>query len=403
MVFPQANALERLRIIVLGYSVRWPIGGMAWHYLQYVLGLERLGHDVYFVEDSDNYVSCWDPSRGLMVTDPSYGLGFTSRAFRRAGISDRWAYYDEHQSCWRGPAADKIMDVCATADLVLNVSGVNPLRPWLMHAPARVLIDTDPGFTQIRHITEPDARKFALRHNRFVSFAENIGGPVATVPDDGLAWRRTRQPIVLDAWPVTPGPPLGEFRTVMQWDSYPPREYKGRRYGMKSDSFQAYAKLPQRTDAHLGLAATRLPPKMRDLLKSTGWSLHDAHRLSRDPWTYQTFLQDSKAELTVAKHGYVASRCGWFSERSACFLASGRPVIAQDTGFSSWMETGSGLLPFSTIEEALEAIEEVTSFYERHCRAARELAVEYFDSRKVLTQLIDRVMNPAAAPVNRSS
>jgi hypothetical protein len=381
-----------LRIVVLGYVVRCPLGGMAWHYLQYVMGLTELGHDVYFVEDSDDYPSCYDPARHVTDEDPTYGLAFAARSFERIGLADRWAYYDGHRTRWLGPGGSRMHEICATADLVLNISGANPLRPWLMQVPARALIDTDPSFEQIRQLTVPARRDRAAQHTAFFSFGENIGTPSSTVPEDGLPWLRTRQPIVLDAWPVTPGPAHGNFTTIMQWDSYPRREYDGRVYGMKSDSMQAYLDLPQRSGSvfELGLGTPTAP---RALFRSHGWVVTNPLEATRDPWTYQDYIRQSKAEFSVAKHGYVVSRSGWFSERSACYLASGRPVLVQDTGFSDWLETGCGVVPFNTPEEALIGTEEIDRGYDAHCRGARDIAEEYFNARTVLSRLVEQAVN----------
>jgi hypothetical protein len=385
--------VSRLRIVVLGYIVRGPLGGLAWHHLQYVMGLARLGHDVYFIEDSDDYPSCYDPVRDLTDTDPTYGLRFAARTFARVGLGDRWAYHDAHTARWLGPCADRALDVCATSDLLLNLSGMNPIRPWLMGIPVRVLVDTDPVFTQIRHCLEPAARTRALHHTAFFSFGENRSLPGSSIPQDGLPWQPTRQPVVLEAWPVTPGPQHGQFTTVMLWDSYPARDYAGRRYGMKSDSFDAYLDLPEKAGRifELALGSVTAP---RALLTSRGWAVRDSREPTRDPWTYQRYIRQSKAEFSVAKHGYVISRCGWFSERSAGYLASGRPVLTQDTGFSRWLEAGSGVFPFNTPQEALAGIDEIHSRYAFHCRAARALADAYFDARHVLSQLLERALSP---------
>jgi hypothetical protein len=388
--------LSGLRVLVLGYIVRGPIGGMAWHHLHYVLGLARLGHDVYFVEDSDDYPSCYDPNRGVVDTDPTYGLRFARAAFDRLGFGDRWAYYDAHTGRWLGSAAPIILDRIAGADVLLNVSGVNPLRPWLLHIPSRVFIDTDPAFTHIRHLTESAARARAETHTSFFTFGENIPAGRSSVPDDGLAWQPTRQPVVLDAWPVTPGEPAGRFTTVMQWDSYPARDYGGQRYGMKADSFGPYLELPTRAGVtfELALGSARAPRKM---LRDCGWSLRDPLEVTRDPWSYQEYIRGSKAEFAVAKHGYVVSRCGWFSERSACYLASGRPVLVQDTGFTDWLPAGSGVLSFCSADEAQAGVEEISRHYEFHSRAARAVAEEHFDAANVLTSLIERALNPRAS------
>jgi hypothetical protein len=385
---PKGRAVgDRLRVVVLGYIVRGPLGGLAWHHLQYVMGLARLGHDVYFAEDSDDYEGCYDPSRGVMDADPAYGLTFIDRVFRRLGLGERWAYHDAHVGRRHGPAACFLEELGRTADLLLNVSGMNPLREWWMNVPCRVLIDTDPVFTQIRHITDAPARAAAARHTAFFTFAENFGRLGCTVPADGFAWQPTRQPVVLDAWPVTPGPAAGRFTTVMQWDSYAAREHGGRHYGMKSESFEPYLGVPRSAPGRfeLALGSAGAP---RELLRAHGWQVSDPLAVTRDPWTYQDYLRGSLGEFSVAKHGYVASGSGWFSERSAAYLASGRPVVVQDTGFTKWLPAGQGLLAFGSPGEAVARADEVTRDYARHCEMARALAEDYFDSSEVLSRLV---------------
>ena len=381
-----------LRIVVLGYVVRAPLAGLAWHYLQYVLGLARLGHEVYFVEDSDDYPSCYNPESLAFGIDPGYGLQFLSDCLTELDAPARWAYYDSHRDAWHGPDAAHIHEILKGADLCLNISGVNPLRPWLMEIPVRALVDTDPAFTQIRHLESPDARARAERHTAFFSFGEEIPTGRATVPNDGLPWQPTRQPIVLASWPVTPGHPDGRFTSVLVWEAYPAVEHAGRRYGAKSDSFAPFLALPARTGPIFELAfGSRTAPGQ--LMSDHGWTLVNPLHVSRTLERYRRFLQTSKAEFSIAKHGYVVSRSGWFSERSAAYLASGRPVVAQETGFSDWLPTGHGVVPFSTLDEALSAIASVNDRYEAHCGAARDLAAAFFDSAAVLTRLVDAAMS----------
>jgi len=370
---------------------------MAWHHLQYPLGLTRLGHDAYFVEDSDDYPSCYDPSRDIMGTDPTYGLQFTRRIFEKIGLGNRWAYYDAHTSRWVGPCADRILNLCATADLLINLGGVNPLRPWLIEIPARAFVDLDPVFKQVRHLTDPVARTFALQHTAFLSYGENIGLRQCTAPNDGFPWRPTRQPVVLDVWPVKRAPTYGKFTTVTLWD-HRSLEHDGRYYGTKADSFGPYMHLPEQARRlfELAVGGTEAP---RELLRSKGWEVCNPLEPTRNPWTYQRYIQQSKAEFSVAKHTYVSTRCGWFSDRSAAYLASGRPVVVQETGFSDWLQAGSGVIPFNTPEQALAGIEELESRYQFHCRAARSVAEEYFDACKVLTHLLECAMNPASMPI----
>lgn len=383
--------MSRLRVAVLGYVVRGPIGGMAWHHLQYVLGTARLGHDVRFVEDSDDYPSCYDPARGVVDENPDYGLRFAAAAFDRLGLPGCWAYHDAHVGRWYGPAADTILDWLARADVLLNVSAVNPLRPWLLRVQARALIDTDPAFTQIRHLTDPAARAAAAAHTTFFTFGENIPAGCSSVPDDGFPWRPTRQPVVLDAWQVAPAPADGRFTTVMQWDSYPAREYGGRRYGMKSESFGPYLDLPRECGGVFELAVGSASAP-RERLRERGWLLRDPLEVTRDPWAYQEYIRGSKAEFGVAKHGYVSGRTGWFSERSAAYLASGRPAIVQDTGFTHWLSTAGGVLPFGTPEEAIAGVEEIRGRYNFHAREARSVAAEHFDAAKVLSRLLGEAL-----------
>ncbi len=380
---------SKLRIIVLGYLIRGPIGGMAWHHLQYVLGLKALGHDVLFLEDSDDYPSCYDPSTHSVTPNPTYGLSFAARVFDRLGLGQGWTYYDAHKDSWHGPAAGEVHTAISHADLLIDVSAVNPIRHGLENIPIRVLIDTDPVFTQVRHLANEVARSRALNYTAFFSFGESIEHRLGHIPDDGFNWKATRQPVVLDAWQVSDAPANGAFTTVMQWDSYPAVEYANRRFGMKSESFDAVVSLPSRTVIPLEIAlGGRGAP--RDELKRHGWRLADPLVVARNPWDYQNYIARSRGEFSVAKHGYVASHSGWFSERSACYLATGRPVIVQDTGFSKHLCCGAGLRAFSDADSAANALDQVQSNYPRECKAARGLAEEYFDSRKVLTSLLER-------------
>ena len=385
------TATSRLRIVVLGYIVRGPLGGLAWHHLQYVIGLSQLGHDVVFVEDSDDFPSCYNPIENARGTDPTYGLAFAANCFDRVGLGDCWAFHDAHTGRWLGPQAERIHDICATADLCLNLSGLNPMRPWLRQIPARVLIDTDPVFTQIRHLSDAAARQRAQDHTVFLTFAENLPAGRATIPNDGLPWQATRQPIVLAAWPVTPAPRDGKFTSVLLWESYPAQKHDGQWYGLKADSFSPYVDLPQRVGRVFELALGS-PSAPGPFLQSRGWDVIDPREPTRDPWTYQRYIQGSKAEFSIAKQGYVVSRSGWFSERSAAYLASGRPIVVQDTGFSDWLPAGTGVLPFTNPDEAVTAITSVSEHYAHHCRAARDIAAEFFDARTVLPQLIDMAM-----------
>lgn len=393
MPMPRESAL---RIIVLGYIVRGPMGGLVWHHLQYLATLHALGHDVWFLEDSEDYPACYDPERNITGTDPTYGLSFLQEIAQTFGLAARWAYHDAHQGCWHGPAASRVPELARSADLVLNLSGLSPLRDWWTSVPLRVLIDTDPVFTQIRHLQDPAALAVARGHTHFLTFGTEIGQASYSGPVDGLPWQPTRQPLHLPAWPLTPlpGPPL-RCTTVMQWQSYPPREHRGRFFGMKSQSFKLCLDLPGQAPAVLELALSGGDGDLRRRLRSHGWEIADPAAVARRPCDYQAYIRGSWAEFGVAKHGYVESGCGWFSERSAAYLASGRAVICQDTGFSAWLPSGEGLLVFRDPMEALVALEELARRPVFHGRKARDVAEAFFDGRVVLTRLLDQINTQA--------
>lgn len=393
MTAGKRSVSERLRIICLGYIVRCPLGGMAWHHLQYVLGLTLLGHDTYFVEDSgDDHWACYDPNRQENGPDPSHGLAFIDHVFQRLGLGGRWIYHDALARRCFGTRAEALEELCASADLLLNLSGSNILRSWALRAGHRVFVDTDPVFTQLRHIDDSNRRARAAQHTSFFSFGVNIGKPDCSVPDDGFMWQPTRQPVVLDAWPVFPGAADGKLTTVMQWDNTlqgVPCEYRSQQYGRKAVSFGPYIDLPLRSSEAFEIALSGADRCAQARLRKGGWRLREAADVSRDPWTYQDYIRNSKAEFSIAKHGYVSTRSGWFSERSAAYLASGRPVIVQETGFSEWLPTGDGVMAFRTPDEATAAITQLQGNYERHCRRARDVAAGFFDARTVLGALID--------------
>jgi hypothetical protein len=378
---------KQLKIAVLGYIVRGPIGGLAWHHLQYVLGLKKLGHDVLFIEDSEDYPACYNPETNEIGTDANYGLRFIDESFKSLDLEGLWSYFDFHTNQWFGNL--KAVEFLKSADILLNLSGVNPLRDWSAQVPNRVFVDTDPAFVQIRHLTNEKARNLAEQHDVFFTFGENFGADDCLIPDDGFDWQPTRQPVVLGAWNLTKGNKKGHWTTIMQWDSYKKVEFGGREFGMKSKSFGDFLDLPTQTKEtfEIGVGSESAP---RELLQEKGWKVLNPLIPTRTIWTYQDFIQTSKAEFSVAKDGYVQSRSGWFSERSVVYLASGRPVLTQETGFSKFIETGKGLLSFSNQAEVLEGIERINRDYDFHCREARIIAEEYFDYKTILQDLLDK-------------
>ena len=379
-----------MHILVLGYIVRGPLGGMAWHHLQYVIGLKNMGHQVLFLEDSDGYASCYNPLTYEVTIDPSYGLQFCKHLFTQHNLQYNWSYYDEHSNSWFGLSKKAVESFCKKADVVLNLSGINRIREWWSKIPARFYIDTDPAFTQVKHLTNNAALESAKAHTHFATYGEHFGKAICAVPNDGFDWKPTRQPVVLSKWKVSQPTQNRHWTTVMQWDSYKSQEYKGKVYGMKSASFDAYLDLPSKVQDMFELAlGSHGAPKQK--LEEAGWKITDPLAVTLTTETYQQFIYNSKGEWSVAKQGYVATNSGWFSERSAVYMSSGRPVIVQDTGFSHFLETGKGLFAFSSLGEAIESINRANTDYYFHCKQARLVAEEYFAAGKVLQTLLNYI------------
>jgi hypothetical protein len=359
---------------------------MTWHHLQYIVGLSRLGHEVTFLEDYGWKESCYDPIQDVMTSDPSYGVAHLQRLFQRFGL-EHWCYLAEDGSAY-GMLREELGKRCRDADLHLNLSNVNWI-PELEECRRKVLIDTDPVFTQIgaHGVTSFD------RYDCLFTVGEIVHQANSTMPTAGVRWLPTRQPVVLDVWPVTRGNPGAAFTTVGNWSAFGDQVFEGKVYGMKDREFQPYFNLAATAGQPMQLAMSA-PEDVIHKLTAGGWSVVDGRQVALDAWDFQRYLRSSRAEFSVAKHGFVVTLCGWFSERSASYLASGRPVLVQETGFSDWLETGTGVIPFSSPDDVLAGIADITARYETHCRRARAIAEEYFDARTILSSLIERAMNP---------
>ncbi len=390
----KGHKAARGHIVVAGYVVRFPLGGMTWHPFHYVLGLRRLGYKVTFIEDNGSWPdACYDPARGVMGDDPSYGLRYLRALFREYGMEEDWVFVDARGG-YHGKTEAQTRRVLAGADLLLNISGVN-WRPEFLRCPERVYIDTDPGFTQIGLLSAEESGAGDWRHVRdhakHFTFGQNMGGSDCTVPGCGITWIATRQPIVLEEWPAKPAPPGAPLTTVMSWSAYGAKEYRGAVYGQKDVEFARFLDLPDHLPANhpgleIALSGNGVP---YPALLEHGWVLRDAGRVTRTPASYRGYIQNSGGEFSVAKSGYVRTNSGWFSDRSACYLASGRPVAAQDTGWSASLPSGEGLFAVRDSGEAAEALRQIAAEPQRHQRAARALAEENFDSGIVLTRLLN--------------
>jgi hypothetical protein len=383
-----------MRAVVTGMIATYPVGGVVWDYGQYALGLERLGWDVYYLEDTG--WQAYDPDKGEYGDDYAYGVRFLAQSLAALSptLAQRWHVRDMHGRAY-GVEAVEFARVVADADLFLNVSGGTLLRDAYMACPRKVLIDSDPGWNQFVNFPKWDAQpgwqgSHGYRaHDHFFTYAERMGAPDCALPTMGLAWHPTRPPVVMDCW--QPQPPAETWTTVMTWDNFrKPIEHGGRTYGTQERAGAKVEALPPQVPARLEIAAGGLTAP-RDRWRALGWSVVDSHGVSRTPEEYRGYIQRSRGEFSVAKNVYVDTRCGWFSCRSVCYLAAGRPVVVQDTGFSELLPTGRGLLAFSDLTSAAEAVRAVEADYAAHARAAREIAATHFSSEAVLGDLLKKI------------
>jgi hypothetical protein len=388
-----------LRIAVTGLAATFPYGGVFWDYLQYPLGLRRLGHDVLYIEDTGQW--CYDPTAATFVEDGGRNADLLRRRIAAADpdLAERWFFRDAMGKTY-GRSWNDVATFCRSADLFLHISATCWMREEYFAADKVVFIDSDPMYTQSSvpdylASTIDDAARSRVdllrQHDVFFTFGENIGAPDCRIPTDLFDWIPTRQPIVLSLFRDA-AVPVGERRpvltTVASWE---PKE-KGPVvndvvYGGKSTEFERFLDVP--AGSHLPFELALSGPAPFDRLRNHGWKLVDPNEISGDPWVYRDYLSRSLGEWSVAKNAYVAGRSGWFSCRTACYLALGVPAVVQDTGFGETIPTGEGVLAFSTPEEATDAIERLTSDPKRHSEVARTIAEDYFDSDIVLTTLVN--------------
>ena len=357
-------------------------GGATWAVLQYWLGLRRLGHEVYFVEPV--------AETALRTTD-SANAAYFKQVTQQFGLTGCGALLSCRQTC--GTAYEELLGVARRADLLINISGMLADAALIESVPRRVYLDLDPAFNQLWQA----AQKIDMRfdgHTHFATIGLAIGSDDCRVPTCGREWIKTLQPIVLDHWPVAETIVYDGLTTVGNWRGYGSIEHEGILYGQKAHSLRRFIDLPTRTSERFMPALAIHADEQRDLsgLAAHGWTVLDPAKLASTPNDYRSFIQQSKAEFGIAKSGYSVSRCGWFSDRSVCYLASGKPVIAQETGFSRLLPVGEGLFAFDSVNDVLIAIDALRRDYHRHARAARAIAEEFFESDRVLGRLLGQIV-----------
>jgi len=380
--------VSRGEILVAGSLAQRPgYGGHAWVFLQYLMGFRRLGWDVLFVDRLEPGM-CVDARGAPCGPEQSVNLAFLLGVMREFGLEDDVAVLYDRGREVIGPPRHRLLDRARRSALLLDVMGYLDDEAVLGAAPRRVLLDIDPGFGQMWQAL--GLHELFRDHDDYVTVGQNIGAPGCAVPDCDIRWITTRPPVVLEQWPAGPGGDRG-FTSVATWRGpFAPVIYQGITYGLRVHEHRRLLEVPQRTGERFELALDIDEADASDvaLLRRGGWSLVPPSAVAGTPSAYRRYIQASTAEFMVAKQMYVRARTGWFSDRSACYLASGRPVVAQDTGLTGRVPTGEGLLTYTTAEEAAAAVEEVCGDYGRHARAARSLAEDWFDSDRVLGRLL---------------
>jgi hypothetical protein len=409
--------MERLRIIVGGYIGLLPAGGITWDYVQYAAGFAEMGHDVFYIEDT----RLWPiyQTEGSDWGDASANVAHLKSVMEAFDLADRWAYRDEASGECFGLTEAQVREVARTADLFVNVSCSTYMRDEYRRIPRRALVDSDPMFTQIQYLSqqmftpgEPSLRELVDAHNFHFTFGENVGASDCRMPLCDIRWRPTRQPVCLSRWQPSQLPSLNEsgaaYTTLMNWTAAKPLFYEGEQWGQKDVEFRRFFGLASRLeDATLAVAVGQTggagEPFPFDEALASGWLVLDPSEHAPDWRTYRDFIARSRGEFSIAKETYVKARTGWFSCRSACYLASARPVVTQDTGWSKYLPSDCGLVAFEDEDDALDAIRRVEADASRHARRAREIAEEYFDSRLVLGRMLAQTQDAGEVSFDEKS
>lgn len=385
---------DHQRIVVAGGVGAMPFAGVAWQVVQYLEGLRRLGHDVFYLEDTQRWP--YDPVNESVCDDAAPAIAYVAALMSRCGLQDSWAYRDVAQGGRvHGVSERRLAGVLAAADTLINLSGVMVLRDEHRDIPVRVYLETDPVLPQIEIAQGRESTiDFLSAHTHHFTYGENFGAADCEVPVSRFEYRPTRPPVIRDWWarPHRQSADLGDgaFTTVANWrQTSKDIVYNGRTLTWSKDvQFKRFLQLPSKVDVPLELTLAIEDQRTVARLREAGWRVRPAGPVSKDMDAYRNYVRSSAGEFSVAKEQYVSLRSGWFSDRTAAYLAAGRPAVVHDTGFGCALPTGEGLFAFESLEDAVSAIDTIMTDYPRHARAASEIAEQYLRAESVLARLL---------------
>jgi len=387
--------MKRKRIVVMGFMGSCPIAGVIWQHIHYVVALQRLGHAVYYIEDSARLP--YNPETFEVNNEFDYAARLLNRLSREFGFKNRWAFCARYLpgNPTAGLPLKRIRQLYRDADAILNICGAQEFNDDLLVSDRILYIESDPGVEQIKIDKGVKATtNYLQRHRALFTFGENVGTKSFPVPTHGFKWLPTRQPVVTDLWKTQRAPPRAAvFTSVANWSTSGLKDitWRGDKYlWSKSREFLRFISAPKKSGETFELATNIEDANTRAKFLRNGWRLHSPLQLSVDYWLYRDYIRRSKGEFTVAKDQYIRLNTGWFSDRSACYLAAGRPVIIQETGFTKIYGGKAGLLSFRSLSEIVDAVKVINADYAKHSRAARALAREFFEAENVLKSILDR-------------
>lgn len=377
------------RIVLGSYLFRYPLGGMISWVNQYLLGLLAAGHEVYFVEKSAYQESCYNPILRESSNDCRYGLEVVVPILTEIGLAERWCFVDSGQRYY-GMGKAHIENVFRSADLYIEMGAHEAWLEESSWATSRILVDGDPGFSQLEMTIRNEEGNPPPNYDFYFTLGRNLCGSQGKEPRGGVSWNPIFPPVCTKYLEYCPGSACRPFTTVMNWRSRRELEYLGRKLGHKNIEFTRFKELPLLTTQRLEIAVSGRDVPFEELT-SLGWLVRDAQELTLTLGGYYSYIKASGGELSVCKNGFVELKTGWFGDRSACYLAFGRPVILQDTGFSDHLPTGKGLFSFTSAEQAVEALTQIRMDYETHCAASRDIAEEFMEAKKVMEGVLEKV------------